>query len=319
MRSRVPLLVFLFTIGSFALPFVAHAQSIPFFGPIVPESASTCAIGWGALIVVINRIIALLITLAIVFVAPIMIAWAGFLFVINPVNAGGREKAKGILSNTIVGIVIALAGWLIVDAVMAVLYNPSAAGGTWSSIVSSGGLDYCLIQAASLQTLNQAPITGISAYGSYSPGGSCTAPVAGPCTTQNLQNSCFGSTANQAAIVCNRESSGNSANLSRSDVTADGYSYSIGLFQINITNSFNQQVDGQSCSSAFSQPCQNSGGYSNVQPSGLCSSKVVDQTLYRNCVAAAENPAGNITQACRLSNNGTNWSAWRNTAAACGL
>ena len=325
MRFRVPFFMLLFAAGSFVLPFAAHAQSIPFFGPIIPNT-NVCPLGWGAVIIVINRAIALAITLAIVFVAPIMIAYSGFLFVVNPVNPSGKEKAKGILLNTVVGIVIALAGWLIVDAVMAVLYNSSTPVSdgtvlqTWSKIVTSSG-PQCLEQKGALptDTLNQAPITGISAYGSYSPGGSCTALTVGPCTTQKLQNSCFGSTANSAAKVCVHESSGNPTNLSKSDLTADGYSYSIGLFQINITNSFNQQVDGQSCSKAFTQPCQNSGGYNNVQPNGSCSSRVVDQTLYKDCVAAAENPAGNITQACRLSSNGTNWSPWRNTAAACGL
>ncbi len=103
--------------------------------------------------IVINNIISLLLTLAIVFVAPLMIAWAGFLFVVNPVNAGGKEQAKKILTNTIVGIVIALAGWLIVDAIMAVLYKPNASnGGTtltvWYNLVTGSG-DYCLQQAAS--------------------------------------------------------------------------------------------------------------------------------------------------------------------------
>lgn len=316
----------LFLAGSLALPLVAHAGGIPFFGPIIPPEGSLCAAGWGMLMIVINNIISLLITLAIVFVAPLMIAYSGFLFVVNPVNAAGKEQAKKILTNTVVGIVIALAGWLIVNAVMAVFYNPTAQSengatklGVWANLVTSGGEPFCLIQASSLESLNQVPITGISAYGSYSPGGSCTVPTAGPCTTQNLQNSCFGSTANSAAQVCAYESSGNPTNLSKSDLTADGYSYSIGLFQINITNSFDQQVNGQSCSEAFSAPCQNSGGYQNVQPNGSCSSKVVNQSLYRDCVAAAEDPTSNITQACRLSSNGTSWSPWRNTAAACRL
>ena len=152
MRSKIFLFALLLVAGSLALPFVAQAGGIPFFGPIIPQTGdqAVCAASWGMLIVVFNNIIRLLITLAIVFVAPLMIAWAGFLFVVNPVNASGKEQAKKILTNTVVGIVVALAGWLIVDALMAVLYNPREAGGTWYSLVTSGGMDPCIPLRGSL-------------------------------------------------------------------------------------------------------------------------------------------------------------------------
>lgn len=154
MRSRASLFALLFVVGFFVLPQFAHA-SIPFFGPIVPNA--TCPAGWGMIITVINNVIEFLLTLAIVFVAPLSIAYAGFLFVVNPVNAGGKEQAKKILTNTIVGIVIALAGWMIVDAVMAVLYNPGNVLGTWSSIINSGGAPVCLTQAGSAPGAGFAP------------------------------------------------------------------------------------------------------------------------------------------------------------------
>src|SRR3989338_6894070 len=154
MRSRISIFALLLVFGSVALPLVAHAGGIPFFGPIIPNEQITvngvvtnqnvCAAGWGMLITVINNIISLLLTLAIVFVAPLMIAYAGFLFVVNPVDSSGISKARGILTNTIVGIVIALAGWLIVDAIMVVLYNGSF--GTWSNLVTSGSSQACLQQ-----------------------------------------------------------------------------------------------------------------------------------------------------------------------------
>ena len=93
MRSRAPLIALLFIVGMFVLPLAAHA-AIPFFGPIVPDAANRCAPGWGMVITVINNIIQFLITIAIVFVAPIMIAWSGFLFVVNPVNAAGRNRRR---------------------------------------------------------------------------------------------------------------------------------------------------------------------------------------------------------------------------------
>ena len=46
------------------------------------------------------------------------------------------NKARGIMLNTVIGIVIALAGWLIVAAIMSVLYHPSdSTWGAWSSLI----------------------------------------------------------------------------------------------------------------------------------------------------------------------------------------
>ena len=169
MRSRtvfLPLSFILVTL-SFALPVVAQAGGIPFFGPIVPEAYNRCAAGWGLLMEVINNLISFLLTIVIVFIAPLMIAYSGFLFVLNPVNASGKEEAKKILTNTVVGIVIALAGWMIVDAVMAVLYNPKDAGSTWTNLITTGGSDFCILLKASL---NQAQQTGVPTVG-ITPGG----------------------------------------------------------------------------------------------------------------------------------------------------
>lgn len=127
----------------FILPTVTHA-AIPFFGPIIPAEQATCAAGWGLLIVVINNIISLLLTLAILFFAPLMIAYAGFLYVMNPVSPEGRSKANKVLTNTVVGIAIALAGWMIVAAIMAVLYRPDAFGPAWYNIITSDGSSRCI-------------------------------------------------------------------------------------------------------------------------------------------------------------------------------
>ncbi len=144
------------------MPLAAHAGGIPFFGPIIPEQYAACPAGWGMLVTVINNIISLLITLAIVFVAPLMIAYSGFLFVVNPVNPSGREEAKSILTHTIVGIVIALSGWLIVDAIMAVLYHPTGSiGSTWSQLIISNPSDPCLKQKGSVSS-SASPSTAAS-------------------------------------------------------------------------------------------------------------------------------------------------------------
>ncbi len=168
MRLRVVIPTLALTAILFVLPYTAFAQTIPFFGPIVPDAINRCPASFALFMDVVNRIILFSITIAIVFVAPLMIAWAGFLLVVNPFNAGAKEQAKKILLNTVVGIVIALAGWLIVAALMAVLYKPDLAAqgkgfvANWAAIVTGSG-DPCLIQAGALQKLNQVEVTGSTA------------------------------------------------------------------------------------------------------------------------------------------------------------
>lgn len=223
MRSRISLLAFVLVASSFVFPHLAHAGGIPFFGPIIPDTANTCPAGWGLLIIVINNIISLLITLAIVFVAPIMIAYSGFLFVVNPVNPTGKAKARGILLNTIVGIVIALASWLIVDAIMAVLYNGSF--GTWSSLITSGGAPICLSQAGS--TSAPTPSSGVTTVaGNIGVAGALCASGNPACSVSALEAQ--GLTSAQASAmscIAVTESSGNPN-------TPDSSTGACGTFQI---------------------------------------------------------------------------------------
>ena len=339
MRSRVPLLVCLLLVGSFASPLAAHAGSIPFFGPIIENSwfvtgtngtQVQCALGWGAVLIVINNIIRFAITLAIVFIAPLMIAYAGFLYVVNPAKPGDMVKAKGILLHVISGIVVALASWMIVDAIMAVLYNQNTFHETWYSLITSGNVPACLTQAGIASGLNQATNvgggTGINTGSGTSGGGACTPATAGPCTVANLTATCFSTNATAANKVCGTESTGDPSKLSSGDKLHDGRSYSVGLFQINLTNSYSLQVDGQSCANAFTAACQNSVN-NNVGPNGACSASVKHGLcgsitcvqLYNDCVTSAQTASNNINQACALSGNGTNWGRWSNTASACGL
>ncbi len=176
MRSRATFLALFIIIGSFALPHLAHAGGIPFFGPIIPKDYSICPAGWGLLITVVNNIISLLLTLMITFVAPLMIAYAGFLLVVNRGDSGAISKARGIFTNIVVGLVVSFSAWMIVDWIMAALYSPSDVGGTWSSLISGGG-DACLPQKGAL------PGEGLTSAGST---GVATSPGTGACAVTPL-------------------------------------------------------------------------------------------------------------------------------------
>jgi len=192
MRLKASIISFIFVAGLFAIPIAAHA-AIPFLGPIIPEAYNRCAAGFGLFMIVINNIISFLITIVIVFVAPIMIAYSGFLFVTNPVNASGKEDAKRILTNTVVGIVIALAGWMIVNAIMAVLYNPDAKSGqttlgVWSSLIRTQGADICLPLKASRQNVpgTNLEISGVASKFTFDDGIDAQIPDASPALSNLL-------------------------------------------------------------------------------------------------------------------------------------
>lgn len=290
MQFRTNFFVAFLVLGVFVLPQFAHA-AIPFFGPIIPGGQNVCPAGWGMFMTVINNIISFLITIAIVFVAPIMIAYSGFLMVMNQGNAGGLGKAKEILTNTILGIIISLAGWMIVDMFMAVLYNPGNAGGTWSSLITSSG-DECLSQAGSLPTDTLNPsvtLTGVDATGStQTVSGSAVAQCSGTnsaCSPSALQAA--GLTTVQANImscIAVTESSGNPATppYNVTHPNARPISTACGTFQITQTT-WNQYASG-ACSS-FSN-CMNAACNMQVAKALVTNNGYTDWTC-KNCNSKA--------------------------------
>lgn len=105
-----------------------------FVGAIVPEVCQHCACGWGGFFAVIQNLLKLGIVLAIFF-AVLMFAYAGFLWVTNPASPSNKEKGREVLMQTIIGLVVVLGAWLIVNTVLVAL---STGGVTsWTSIFST--------------------------------------------------------------------------------------------------------------------------------------------------------------------------------------
>lgn len=338
MRFRISLVTLFFTIGIFALPLFAHA-GIPFFGPIVPAAYNVCPPSWGMLIDVINNIISLLITLAIVFVAPLMIAYSGFLFVVNPFDSGGISKAKGILTNTIVGIVIALAGWMIVDAIMAVLYNPNASSGqttlgTWSDLITSGGIGPCIKLAGSLSQAPYVPgaistgVTGVSATGALNPPPLASAgPACDPSAVMAAAAAGYPSytltttQANIFACLAGPESTCGTKNLNFNwgkGVPGSPGSTAAGAFQV-LLQSHADCYENRSCYSAAQSASKSiqggklncASGFSNGNPRTDSTGAAIAET----CVAAAADlNCSTAAAACLLKQNGGSFSAWQKDA-----
>jgi hypothetical protein len=264
-------------------------------------------------------------------IISVFISRAGLIFMTSPNNPGAKTKARAGLVNAVIGLMIVLAAYLLIDSVMKVIYNQNASFsngtgtaqlGPWNAILSSPSTTDCLV-------VRQAPVTGVAgatvtanaagggsatASTGTSSGGSCAVQTSGACSTSNM--GAFGSAASQASQICNAESHGNASILSGTDKLGDGTPYSVGIFQINLTAN---SVGGLSCPSAFSkQSC-------TVSSCGAGTGvTVTNASLYQQCVTAAEVPTTNaaaayqIYQAGNKTGGSDSWDPW-GTAASCNL
>ncbi|MCA9363883.1 hypothetical protein KC727_01545 [Candidatus Kaiserbacteria bacterium] len=71
-----------------------------------------------------------------VVVAGVIIAWAGFRMTMAAGNTGELEQAKGMIWNALIGIVIILGAWLVIDTLMKAFVGDSIGGeyGPWNQI-----------------------------------------------------------------------------------------------------------------------------------------------------------------------------------------
>lgn len=111
-----------------SVPAIAFAQN--FFGPLVSCEGSQCQACH--LVQLADNIIRFLISIMAV-LGAILIAWAGLLMATSRGNTGQLAQGKRILLNTIVGLAVMLAAWLIVDTIMKSLAG-SEAYGMWQEI-----------------------------------------------------------------------------------------------------------------------------------------------------------------------------------------
>lgn len=133
-RRRLVRTAVLFTIVFFIAPsIVLAANALP--GQIVPES---CNEGIGGcksvcdLATVAQNVLNTGIYIA-VFLSAVLFAWAGWLY-LTSVAGGEISRAKEIFVNVAVGLVIILAGWLVVDTLMRTLVGNGGSFGPWNKI-----------------------------------------------------------------------------------------------------------------------------------------------------------------------------------------
>jgi hypothetical protein len=99
-------------------PVVSFAQENPLI-PCDGTAAHPC--GFDELLGLVGAIINFILGKMVLPIAAILLAYVGFLYLSSGSNPANRTKAKEILWKLVVGLVIALAAWLIVRTILVTL------------------------------------------------------------------------------------------------------------------------------------------------------------------------------------------------------
>jgi hypothetical protein len=151
MTARALRLTFVLFFVALSFAPLAHAATGDFFGPIIPPQCNCSmettgsvpsAPGFACVLATVQNSVSLAIAIAFV-IMTFFIAWSGWLYMTSAGSPGNREKANHMLTNAIVGILIALSSWLIIDFLMQKLYNPTGHFKPWNSILTGG--DTCIV------------------------------------------------------------------------------------------------------------------------------------------------------------------------------
>jgi hypothetical protein len=142
LRALLPLLFVGITLF---LPIAAEAATANFFGPIISKECECPgkAPDWGCVLQTAQNVINLGVSLAMIFFVLIF-AYAGILLMASATNPGNKKIARNMLGAAVVGLMVALSAWLLVDFVMKALYNEGSFG-PWNAILSDGSVQHCLV------------------------------------------------------------------------------------------------------------------------------------------------------------------------------
>lgn len=267
----------------------------------------------------------------------------GILLLASRGNPQMLETGKKAIANTLIGVLIAFAAWLIIATIANTLgykgftgaWNiaptcaPSGFGGGGGGEKTTQCKCTCELGGSVFTTKDTATCAntcnaqGIGPMKSCipvttppPPGGKCLPMPTGPCSESNLSSSCFKDVAHEASQICG-ESGGDPKSESRTDRATGGgcpppykpndCPHSAGLFQIN----FAEHPIGV-------LPCPNA--FKPINDNGITRYVIVDQALYNKCLAAAKLPQANIATACQIYEAaGNKWSKDWAFGPKCGL
>ncbi len=130
------------TVQAAGIPLLDSSFSlVPDAHDLDPLCLPGAPLSFGAVMEIAQRFVNVGISLGIFFFV-IILAWAGFLFIISSTNPESRSKAKAMLLNAAIGLLIILTAWLMVDFIMKALYSgpdgTEGEFGPWNSILGDG-------------------------------------------------------------------------------------------------------------------------------------------------------------------------------------
>ena len=129
---RVGVLVVLCILLAIAfLPLFSHAQGIP--KQIVPETCTGVNCSCDDLVKLASNVLNYGIFIS-VFMSALLFAWAGFRYLTQVASPEGKNQAKEILRNVVIGLVMIIAAWLIVDTLLKTLQKNVQGNGMWSAL-----------------------------------------------------------------------------------------------------------------------------------------------------------------------------------------
>jgi hypothetical protein len=276
--------------------------------PVQCQNPQTC--GTCEFVQLINNVIRFLITFASI-AATLLIIYGGFQLVVSAGNVSAKQSAKEILTNTLIGYVIILAAFLIINTGLGVLLPGGSPALGWQRV-------QCLypVQPVS-RPYPEYGADGFIGFSDVQQGsgsiGSCEIDTSGPCSESALRAAGFGALAGDAARIVGAESGCSPSAHSRTDTTTDGRTTSVGTWQIHMpahqVNCGGQTLD---CPSAFVSSGQRN--QYNVR-----TYEVTNEALYQRCVQALENPACNNQIAARLATRSGDMGDWACSARRCGV
>lgn len=251
--------------------------------------------------------------------AALIIMYAGIQLVTAGGNQSAMEAAKSKITNVIIGYVIILAAWLVVDYGLKVLLitDGTKSFGVWNDVectvqdTPTKKRKTTLEYTEELQSGVNGGTNGVGGVGNI--GGTKPPDLSGSgaCSYSLVSRYFPGELTGAAQCIIRNESACGARSISRTDVMYnDGRrAFSFGPMQINLTVHTLNGCAGYpavlNCKSAFSGR-----NYTAV---------VINEALYQQCARAAQNFDCNIKNGRRIyAEAGNRWSPW-STARACGL
>ena len=278
------------------LPEVASAQLVPCGGP-GQDPCEFCH-----LVQLGNRVVQWLVVVLTI-VAGLIFAVAGLKLTTSGGNPAAKDAAKSMFTNVVVGYLIVLSAWLVVDTIMRALVDEATIG-PWNQIECVGQPE---LQQGAPGSGSQifsigAPRPG-SSGGGFNPD---TLPTHGACNP-DIVGAYFNEVdVDPARCIIRGESACGDSPISNIDITSDGRPFSFGPMQVNIT------VHTLDCGGEFLN-CPDAFNGTNFNAT------VRDEELYQRCIDAALDWGCNLSKGAELRYNRGNWGDWRYVGQSCGL